>query len=136
MTGVVKNIVAPANESNDDVTPSDSPSKEKIMRRRARKREQYLNELEKKGLYNPDRPTNPNPERWIPKHERSRSRGGGGRNRNNAGNNRSAQGGGSQRDALKLDAAARKAGTIPGSTGPSTANIKVGGGGRKGGKRR
>lgn len=118
-------------EEND----SDKPSREKILRRRAVKREAYLKELEKKGTYNPDRPTKPDPERWIPKHERSRSsRGGnrgGGRN-NNKGLN-SAQGGGSKLDAERLDAAARRAGRTPASSAPSSANLKVSSGGRKGG---
>jgi tetratricopeptide (TPR) repeat protein len=132
---VAKHLVPVANEATDEITSPQNPVKEKIMRRRARKREQYLKQLEEKGLYNPDRPTKPDPERWIPKHERSRSRGGGNRNRNSTGNNRSAQGGGSQRDALKLDAAARKAGIVPVSTGPSTASIQVSSG-RKAGRRR
>jgi hypothetical protein len=113
------------------------PSRDKILRYRARKREEYLKKLESKGLYNPDRPVNPNPERWIPKHERSRSRNKGRiNNNNNASNNRSAQGGGSQLDAQRLDAAARRAGKAPLSTGPSSANIKVSTDGKKGGRRR
>ena len=124
---------APGDEDND------KPSREKVLRRRAVKREAYLKELESKGNYNPDRPTKPDPERWIPKHER-RSRGrnrgnrGGGRN-NNKGLN-SAQGGGSKLDAERLDAAARRAGKTSASTGPSSANLKVSSGGRKGGRRR
>lgn len=122
-----------ADNQNDD---ADKPSHEKILRYRARKREKYLKELEKKGQYNPDRPTKPDPERWIPKYDRSRFRRGG-RNNNN-GNNRSAQGGGSNLDAqrLGLDAAARRAGKVPASSGPSTATMKVSSGGRKGGRRR
>lgn len=113
----------------------DKPSREKILRRRARKREAYLQELERQGKYNPDRPTKPDPERWIPWYERSRyGRNRGGRN-NNKGLN-SAQGGGSQLDAQRLDAAARRAGKVPASTGPSSANLKVSSGGRKGGRRR
>ena len=105
-------------------------SKESVLRQRARKREAYLKSLEEKGEYNPDRPTKPNAERWIPKHERSRAR-------RRGQNNRSAQGGGSQADAQRLDAAARRAGNVPATTaGPSTANLKVPQGGRKGGRRR
>jgi hypothetical protein len=123
-----------AGNQNDD--EADKPSREKILRRRARKREEYLQELEKKGDYNPDRPTKPDPERWIPKHERSRSRRG--RNNSNKGNNRSAQGGGSNKDAerLGLDAAARRAGKVPVSSAPSTATMKVSSGGGKGRRRR
>lgn len=106
-------------------------SHEGVLRQRARKREAYLKDLEKKGQYNPDRPSQPNVERWVPKHERSRARG-----RGRHQNNRSAQGGSSQADSQRLDAAARRAGTVPASTGPSTANLKVSSGGRKGGRRR
>jgi len=125
------NNSAAADNQNDE---ADKPSREKTIRRRARKREAYLKELEKKGLYNPDRPAKPDPERWIPKHERSRSR----RGRNNNANCRSAQGGGSNLDAqrLGLDAAARRAGKVSTSSGPSTAGIKVSSSTRKGGRRR
>jgi len=125
------NNSAAADNQNEE---ADKPSREKNIRRRARNREGYLKELEKKGLYNPDRPAKPDPERWIPKHERSRSR----RGRNNNGNSRSAQGGGSNLDAqrLGLDAAARRAGKIPTSSGPSTASMKVSSSARKGGRRR
>jgi tetratricopeptide (TPR) repeat protein len=118
---------------NDADNINDKPSRDKILRHRARKREEYLKQLESKGQYNPDRPVPPNPERWIPKHERRRHRG-----RNNGGNNKSAQGGGSQWDAQRLDAAARRAGKVPMSTGPSSASIKVSTDGqpRKGGGRR
>lgn len=104
-------------------------SKESVLRQRARKREAYLKSLEEKGQYYPDRPTKPNAERWIPKHERSRAR-------RRGQNSRSAQGGGSQADAQRLDAAARRAGNVPSSAGPSTANLKVSQGGRKGGRGR
>ena len=137
-SSISKKLVATSNAAaNGDNADADKPSREKILRHRARKREAYLKELEAKGQYNPDRPTKPDPERWIPKHERSRSsRGGnrGGRN-NNKGLN-SAQGGGSQLDAQRLDAFARRAGKIPASSGPSSANLKVSSGGRKGGGRR
>ena len=105
-------------------------SREHVLRRRARQREAHLQEQEKKGLYNPSKPTKPNAERWIPKHARSsnRRRGGGG------GYHKGAQGGGSEKEALKLDAMARKAGLV--DTGPSTANMKVSSGGRKAGRRK
>ncbi|KAL3916009.1 MAG: hypothetical protein SGILL_005371, partial [Bacillariaceae sp.] len=128
-----KNLIASGADLNDG-GKDDAPSRDKILRHRARKREAYLKELEAKGEYNPDRPTKPNPERWIPKYERSRAR-----NKNHrSGNNnqhRSAQGGVSERDAQRLDAAARKAGKVPASSGPSTANMKVSSGGRAGRRR-
>ncbi len=127
-------LASNANDEDDE----NKPSREKILRRRAVRREAYLKELESKGNYNPDRPTKPDPERWIPKNERSRSsknrNRGGGRN-NNKGVN-SAQGGGSKLDAERLDAAARRAGKTQASSGPSSANLKVSSGGRKGGRRR
>jgi hypothetical protein len=110
--------VAPGEESKP------KRSMERILRQRAHKREAYLKSLEEKGQYNPDQPAKPDAERWIPKHERSRAR-------RRGQNSRSAQGGGSQADALKLDAAARRAGHVSASTGPSTANLKVSSGGRK-----
>lgn len=107
-------------------------SQKSILRQRAKRREAYLKELEAKGEYNPDRPVNPNPERWIPKHARSSNR----RGKRGGGTNRSAQGGGSQADAQRLDAAARRAGIVPAGAGPSTANMKVSDGSRKAGRRR
>ena len=106
-------------------------STEAVLRRRARQRESYLEELTTKGLYSASRPTKPNPDRWIPKRDRGGRKG-------NAGYSRGAQGSAASGDARKLDAAARKAGGSSGDAGPSTANIKVSasGGGRKGGRRR
>lgn len=138
-----KKLAATVGSNDDDDDEESKPSREKILRRRAAKRAAYLKKLEAKGKYNPDRPSKPDPERWIPKHERSRSsrnnrgsnRGGGGGRNNNKGLN-SAQGGGSKLDAERLDAAARRAGRVPANSGPSSANLKVSSGGRKGGRRR
>ena len=120
-TKVLTDTVA-AQQAGDSSKPK--RSKESILRQRARKREAHLQSLEERGQYNPILPSKPNAERWIPKHERSRAR-------RRGQNSRSAQGGGSQADAQKLDAAARRAGQVPASTGPSTANLKVTSGGRK-----
>jgi len=141
-SSAISNKLAATGNALDDEDDSDKPSRENILRRRAVKREAYLKELESKGKYNPDRPTKPDPERWIPKHERSRSSRGGNRGGNRGGgrnNNKglnSAQGGGSKLDAERLDAAARRAGKTSASSGPSSANLKVSSGGRKGGRRR
>ena len=116
-----------ASSATSESSKKPKRSLESVMRRRARKRESYIEKLKEKGEYNPN--SKPNAERWIPKHERSRGRRGGR-------SNRSAQGGGSQSDSQRLDAAARRAGKIPASAGPSTANLKVSTGGRKGGRRR
>lgn len=107
-------------------------SEKSVLRQRDRRREAYLNSLEAKGQYNPDRPTKPNPDRWIPKHARTSNRRGGRR----GGPSRSAQGGGSQADAQRLDAAARRAGTATASAGPSTASMQVSSGSGKVGRRR
>lgn len=138
-SSISNKLAATGNTLDED--KSEKPSREKILRRRAVKRDAYLKELEIKGKYNPDRPTKPDPERWIPKHERSRSSRGGNRNHRGGGRNNnkglnSAQGGGSKLDADRLDAAARRAGKSPASSGPSSANLKVSSGGRKGGRRR
>jgi tetratricopeptide (TPR) repeat protein len=103
-----------------------------VLNQRARKREAYLKKLEAKGQYNPARATEPNPERWIPKYARRSNRRGGRR----GGPNRSAQGGGSEADAQRLDAAARRAGTVNPSATPSSANLKVSSGSQKVGRRR
>lgn len=123
-------------------------NREAILRKRAKQREAYLARLESEGRYDPNKPSSkPDPERWIPKSQRSYNRrgrgrgggGGGGRYKSNVG----AQGGGVA-DAGKLDVAARVAAKASGGDGsggkPSTANIKVSSSGAtrkgKGGKRR
>lgn len=139
-SSISNNLAATGNATDEGDGDGDKPSREKLLRRRAVKREAYLKKLESEGKYNPDRPTKPDPERWIPKPERSRSSRGGNRgNRGGRNNNKglnSAQGGGSKLDADRLDAAARRAGKAPTSNGPSSANLKVSSGGRKGGRRR
>lgn len=106
-------------------------SRDAILRRRARHKEAYLNNLISQGKYNPDRPAVPDPERWIPKNERSSNR----RRRHQRGQNKGHQGGVSERDAAKLDVLARK--TDPLEAGaPSTAHLGVVGHSKRGGRRR
>jgi hypothetical protein len=109
-------------------------SREHILRKRAKQREVYLSRLESKGLYDSSKPllSKPDPERWIPKGQRSYNN-----RRGKFKSNVGAQGGGAgpgmERDAAKLDVAARMAAAKSGSAGddggggqqPSTANIKV-----------
>lgn len=98
-------------------------SHEAVLRRRARKREEYLkkNDCSSKKL---------DPERWLPKHERSYYAR---RRRNRKG----AQGQGvSEKDAAKLDVAARVARGVESGSGPSTAHMEVAGGNKRGGRRR
>lgn len=112
------------------------------LRRRANKRKEYLKELEKKGQYNPNHPAQPDPERWIPKHERSSSRRKGRKGGGGGGDvHRGAQGGASEKDAAKLDVAARQAALAKGevdANGPSTAHMTVSSSGmtRRAGRRR
>ena len=94
--------------------------------------------MQKEGKYNPDRPVQPDPERWIPKTQRSYTkRGRRGRNKF-VGAQGGGTGAGAEKDAAKLDvaarAAARAAGTETTSQQPSTAHLSVSSG--KGGKRR
>lgn len=108
---------------------SNNQSKDSILRRRARKRDAYLEKLQKEGKYNPDRPTKPDPERWIPKNQRSYNR----RGRKGRSKFLGAQGGGTgfgaEKEAAKLDAYARAAAKAAGKdiTGgkPSTAHLSV-----------
>lgn len=97
-------------------------SHEAVLRRRARKREEYL----KKGDISGKKP---DPERWLPKHERSYYAR---RRRNRKG----AQGGVSEKDAAKLDVAARASRGVDSGSGPSTAHMEVAGGSKRGGRRR
>ena len=122
--------------------------REAILHKRAKQREAYLSRLESKGKYDPNKTplAKPDPERWIPKSQRSYNRRG--RGRRGGGGGVGAQGGGAgagmEKDALKLDVAARVAAKASGADmsggKPSTANIKVSSSGAtrkgKGGKRR
>ena len=121
-------------------------SREEVLARRARRREAYLARLEGEGRYDPGRTPGPDPERWLPKSQRStgrggRRRGGGGRGGNNGKSGAQGGGAGMERDAARLDVAARVQAAREGRSeraGPSTAGMKVSssGGGRKKGKGR
>lgn len=83
-------------------------SPEAIARKRAKRKEAYLANLRARPDYNPTIGLiNPDPERWIPRKQRSHGK------RGRRGRNRfvGAQGAGmgTEKDALKLDAAARAA---------------------------
>jgi len=114
-------------------TSKSKKSRESILRQRARKREAYLAELEQQGR---STTTTPDPERWLPKYERSYNR-----RRRNRQQHKGAQGGVAERDAAKLDVAARKAARESGNAiedRQSTAHMAAvsSGGPRKGGRRR
>ena len=110
-------------------------NRESILRKRAKQREAYLSRLASEGLYDPNKTplSSPDPERWIPKSQRSYNRRGG-RGRGRFKSNIGAQGGGAgpgmEKDAAELDVAARIAAKSSssgdgGDKQPSTANIKV-----------
>lgn len=113
---------------NTDVEREERKKKnrERTMKNRAKKRAAYLAALEVKGKYDPNRPVKPDPERWLPKNQRSYNKKGR-KNRNNFSGAQGA-GGGAQKDAAKLDAAARAA---AGPSALSTKHLAVGGGGKK-----
>ena len=117
-------------------------NQEAILRKRTKKREQYLNNLQKQGKYNPDRPKKPDPERWIPKSQRSYNK----RGRKSRQKFVGAQGGGTgvgaDKEASRLDVAARVAakaemdGKDPLNHQPSTAHLRVASNGYGKGPRR
>ena len=91
-------------------------------KKRERKRQVYLKKLQEEGKYNPDKPTTPDPDRWLPKYMRA------GRKYRHGNRNLSSQGAGtvSSKDMKKLDVAARVANAKDGkSKGASTAHIKI-----------
>ncbi|GMH64520.1 hypothetical protein TrST_g102 [Triparma strigata] len=100
--------------------------KAKRMKERKEKREKYLLKLETVGKYDPNRPVAPDPERWLPKNQRSYNKKG----RKNRHNFSGAQGagGGALKDAEKLDAAKRAEG---GNDAFSTKHLQVGAGGKR-----
>ena len=104
-----------------------------MLEQRLKKKEAYLKKLEGTGKYDPSRPTEPDPERWLPKAQRSTSRKN--RKNNKGGKFVGAQGTGvgNNRDMGKLDAKARAEATASGITVDgtrSTANIEVSNGGK------
>jgi len=76
----------------------------KILKKRAKKRIAYLERLQAEGKYDPNRNIKPDPERWIPRKQRSFGRRG--RRRNKFVGAQGA-GDGGKKDAAKLDAFAR-----------------------------
>ena len=116
---------APTSADSKHVT---SKSHDAILRRRARERQAHLEKLTTQGLYRPDRPVQPDPERWLPKYERSYNRKR--RNKAQSQQHRGAQGGVSDKDTHKLDVVAKqqaRANGDVGATGKSTAHLSVSG---------
>jgi signal recognition particle subunit SRP72 len=99
--------------------------KEAVMEKRAKRREAHV-----KSLPPLEQERTPDPERWIPKSQRSYHKNRRGRKgRYHTNGTTTTQGGGSgagaDRNAAKLDVAARKKDGGTATTGPSTANMRV-----------
>ncbi|GMH73250.1 hypothetical protein TrRE_jg6285, partial [Triparma retinervis] len=111
---------------------TDVERNERRMKNRARtkeqrekRRERHVAKLEALGKYNPNNPPMPDPERWLPKSQRSHSKKG----RKNRDKFSGAQGagGGALKDAAKLDAKKRAEGGDKDARAFSTAHLAVGG---------
>ena len=95
---------APTQLSPEEIEAAAELRRQAALKRRAKKRVAYLAKLEAAGKYDPRNPPTPDPERWIPKKQRSYNR----RGRKNKGKFVGAQGGDSNaKDVAKLDAAER-----------------------------
>lgn len=130
-----KLIAATSGKGRSNTGERKSKTRESILRKRSKQRTAYLSRLELEGKYDTSKssPAMPDPERWIPKNQRSYNRRGRGKYKSNVGAQGGGAGPGMDRDAAKLDVAARVAATKLGSDRgdgggpkqPSTANIKV-----------
>jgi signal recognition particle subunit SRP72 len=115
---------------------------EAVLRRREKKRQDYLEKLQQEGKYNPDRPLKPDPERWLPKSQRSYNKRGRRGRSQFIGAQGIGSGAGADKDAAKLDAAARAAAKAQGidlnGQTRSTAHLAVSSNGNTGksGRRR
>lgn len=136
MTSKARKLITTTGGTNTHNERNNTKSRESILRKRAKQREAYLSRLEAEGKYNPNNiATKPDPERWIPKNQRSYNRRGRGKYKSNVGAQGGGLGVGMDKDSAKLDVAARvaaaKSGNGEGGDGiggqkqPSTANIKV-----------
>lgn len=114
----------------DNKTDSTKLSRKQALnkKKRARKRQVYLEKLQAEGKYNPDKPITPDQDRWLPKYMRT------GRKyrqyHNNPKSNIGSQGTGtvSSKDMKKLDVAARVAASKDTGGKPkaaSTAHMKI-----------
>jgi len=124
----------------NDSKKKNKKNQEAILRQRAKKREIYLEKLQKEGRYNPDRPTKPDPERWIPKNQRSYAKRGRKARQKFVGAQGGGTGAGAEKDAARLDAFARAAARAEGKDAftqqPSTAHLSVSSNNGKGARRR
>lgn len=126
-SGRVRKMIG-TRRGTDDTQKKNKKNQEAILRRRTKKRDLHLEKLRTKGLTNPDRPPKPDPERWIPKNQRSHARRGRKSRQKFVGAQGGGTGAGAERDALRLDAVARAAAKKEGrdvSSRPSTAHLMV-----------
>ena len=125
-TIAITSLAAASTSSN--TKQDSSKSHGAILRRRARDRQTHLDRLAALGLYRPDRPVPPDPERWLPKYERSYNRKR--RSKGQSQQHRGAQGGVSEKDTQKLDVVAKqqaRANGDLGAAGKSTAHLSASG---------
>mmetsp|Transcript_2217 Transcript_2217/g.3109 ORF Transcript_2217/g.3109 Transcript_2217/m.3109 type:complete len:851 (-) Transcript_2217:324-2876(-) len=133
--GITAVMIERQNKGGSSRSHTNKPSKQDrstILRKREKRREAYLQKLHVEGRYNYDRPTKPDPERWIPKNQRSYAKRGRRGRHKFIGAQGGGTGAGADKDALRLDAAARalakaegkEIGGISSST-PSTAHLSV-----------
>ena len=119
--------------------------RQRVLAKRAKRRDAYLQKLQSLGKFDPKRPSKPDPERWLPVKQRSYARRGRKRNKFVGAQG---SGDGAMKDAAKLDVAKRVAEreerrargeTEEEETKRSSANVKVATQARRGkkkGKRR
>lgn len=130
-TGVDEDT-ALATESGDKSTSEQRAARSEAVRRarterkRARRRELYLQKLQEAGKYDPARPIKPDPERWLPLKHRSYSK----RGRKNRSKFVGGQGSGdgAHKDMHKLDAYARAQAAAENPTKKSGVVIEAAGG--------
>ena len=93
--------------SPEEIEAAAELRRQAALKRRAKKRAAYLDALAAAGKYDPKHPAKPDPERWIPKAQRSYNKRGR-KHKGGAAKISGAQGGASDaKDVLKLDAAER-----------------------------
>lgn len=102
-------------QADDRERALEARRKKKMIKRRASRKAAYLKKLEEDGKYDPARPSQPDPERWIAAKQRSYNK----RARKSKGKFVGGQGSGdgAQKDMIKLDARARSQAENPVSTG-------------------
>mmetsp|Transcript_939 Transcript_939/g.1164 ORF Transcript_939/g.1164 Transcript_939/m.1164 type:complete len:329 (+) Transcript_939:98-1084(+) len=130
-------------EENNIIDINRQKSQAAILRRRAKKRQAYLAKLSQQGKYDPKKPTQPDPERWLPKKLRAsnKHRAKSGRNKIQAQSKMSGAQGVeiNAKELAKLDVAARTAAAEQQATlqSPNAGRANtVAGGSRKSNRRR